>query len=283
MSAALLLLACVASDPAPTGLTVLDANVGTTAFLDVLGPSPHRQACSELYSDNLCTVAAEAAFAAAVAEAQPQIVLLQETLPPEACADDDPERACSLDGDQRARILPSGYRFACAADHPDNCFGWDPERFMPRGVPRGVGAACAPSGRVALLDGRLDGQPVTLAVLHLVAGTSAADAACRADQVRALDAALADVADAVILAGDANLDVGEDMGADAAALRALLEAHGLDRLPDDGPTHRLLGRDLDLVATRDLLVGAACTTVVPDDAAEPMFDHAALVCREGAQ
>ena len=86
----------------------------------------------------------------------------------------------------------------------------------------------------------------------------------------------------IVMAGDFNLDPEIVATDDVEALQHLVESVGLERLPDDGPTHRILGNDLDLVYVRGLLdtSSALCNVRFLDDAAEaPMFDHAFLSCR----
>lgn len=300
LSVALLALAACGGAPDPVVIAV--QNAGTTPFLDLVAPWSGRATCEDGYSNNLCTADAERALARALADASPTIVSLQEMWHDPWCDDpgrdpawDAPPFACATRGSQVARVLPAGLHHACAPGYPDNCLAWDPARFTPdldtAGPDHGLSltdltSTCAGPGRVATLSGTFDGDPTTLAVVHLNAGPFGPDQTCRADQLVALDAAIADSPDARwIVAGDFNLDLDTGPGPDRAAVDAMRADHGLRRVPDDGDTSRLLPGDLDAVLVRDVDDAARCTVrFVDDGAVDPVqYDHALLVCGPDAE
>jgi len=287
--------------------SVATQNAGTTRFLDFLAASPLRPLCTEWYGNNLCTVDSEAALAAALAEARPDVLMLQEVWDQRGCgadgrpaeADAEPFSCSAGDAHQLERVLPADYRWACATGYPDNCVAFVPSALSPErdGSPAAcagrdcsvavhdVQAGCSRDGRIAWLEGRTAEGPAALVVVHTLAGPPGGeDEACRAQQLDAAREALAALPPETLLlmAGDFNFDPAGSDGPDAAALAALREELGLARLPDDGPTHRMLGTDLDLVLARGWPAGAGATCRVGfvDEGAEvPMFDHALVDCR----
>lgn len=309
LPAALMLTAGCTGRPAPTStdsgpgrtdsLVVATQNAGTTPYMDALGETPHRAVCEQWYDNNLCLAETEALLADALEDVD--IALLQEMWDAPWC--DEPDRpagvqqapyACSLSGPQTERVLPVGSSWACAEGYRDNCIGWDPEVFLVDGACDGrdcsaamtsLTAPCAGTGRAALVEGELYGEPAALVVIHTNAGYLPSDAACRAEELGVVADALAALpADTRIVAGgDVNHDPsGESV--DAQAFAALLDRTGATRLPDDGPTAVLLQADLDAVFTRGVLGAGACTARFVDAAAAPrMLDHALLTCADARE
>ncbi len=289
----LLQLACLGSGTDDSGIaplpqvSIVTQNAGTTPSLDLLEESEHRVVCEEWYENNLCLLESEQHLAAALAEDLPDIAFLQEIWHDEWCqADDRPDEiqaapyACGEPGDPLDRVLPGGHRVACATDYPDNCIAWDPAVFTPddEGVVD-LDTECSRPGRAATLAGELLGQPAVLTVVHTGAGIDPDDFACRVEQLQSIQAALEALpADTLLLLGG---DVNHDptwLSDDAVAFAELLEAAGLTRLEDDGPTMRLVGYDLDVVAVRGV-DGGDCTVRFADEGVSPaMFDHALVSC-----
>jgi hypothetical protein len=303
-----------ASDVPPdagTGLrpirSIATQNAGTSTTLDLLALSDVRPTCSEWYSNNLCVATSEADLAARILQQSPDVQMLEEIWKPANCAASDRPAevnaapyVCSLPGaSQAARLLPAGYAWSCSRDYPDDCIAFRTDAFVPD-PPAGGGpacdgtdctaamvslvASCGPAGRLSYLPGTGAAGPTVLVVVHTNAGPDASDKACRGEQLAALQAVLAALpaSTALFVAGDFNFDPVEHSGADVDAYKALLAATGLARLPDDGPTHRILGQDLDLVLVRgwDLAAQAACHVQVTDpDREVPMFDHEYVSCR----
>lgn len=286
-----------ASPVATDVLVVATQNAGTTPFLDLIESSDLRDVCEAHYSNNLCTLDAEEALRDALSAERPHVVFLQEMWDRTGCDDADrpgeAQRApfvCSATGSQLVRVLPGSMSWACGTAYPDNCIAWDPARFAPGGAcdGRDCSAAmtdltfdCSQEGRIALVDGTLDGAPATLVVAHTNAGPSDDDQACRAEQLGIVQAALEARADRVwLLGGDVNHDPAVGTGADAQAFATLLAATGAVRWPDDGDTSRLLPSDLDVVVAKGLARDASCAVrFVDEDRSPVMFDHALVVCR----
>jgi hypothetical protein len=290
-------LAACSREPDEPDLVVATQNVGTTPFMNAIQQSDLREPCETWYDNNLCTLDAEQDFARALDAVVPTVLFLNEVWHDEWC--EDPKRpadiqaapfACAGDGEPLARYLPDSHHWACATDYPDNCIAFDPDRFVPDGTcddrdcSAGIvdlQADCAVDGRAATLSGTLEGQPAILTVVHTNAGFFTADQECRAEELDAIRHALEPVDDdtVLLLGGDVNHDP-EHTGIDADAFAALLEATGLQRLPDDGDTARLVTMDLDIVAARGVLEHGACTVEFVDEGSEVvMFDHALVRCR----
>jgi len=272
----------------PPQVRVATQNAGTSPELDWLEESALRSTCEGWYENNLCLLESEAHLAAALAADLPEVIFLQEIWHSMWCLEGDrpPEVqaepfACAGQGEPLDRFLPAGYEVACAAGYPDNCVAWDPAAFTPDAA--GVvdlEAPCSRAGRIATLAGHLGGAPAVLAVVHTGAGVGPEDFACRAEEIATLQVALegVDPAAALIVGGDFNHDP-EWVSEDAEALAALLDATGMDRLEDDGPTLRLAGIDLDLVLTRGVDAGACAVRFVDEGANPIMFDHGLVSCR----
>jgi len=301
-----------AATPAPQDLSeplaaVATQNAGTTRLLDMRVVSELRPICTDAYDNNLCTLDSEALLAALIDAERPDVLFLQEMWDQRRCGEE--ARAAEVDaapfacgaggGSQTARVLPDGYRWACAEGYPDNCIAFRPAVFVPVGADgvaadcpdgdcsaamRSVGSECARIGRIAWLPGATTEGPATLVVVHTNAGPFDGDKACRGLQLEALGDALAAEVELgeLIMAGDFNFDPQTAEGPDVEALAALMERFGLVRLPDDGPTHRILNGDLDLVLTDvgGWGDGRTCSVTFADEgAAVPMFDHAFVSCR----
>lgn len=304
-----------ATTDAGTGLrpirSIATQNAGTSTTMDLLAISDVRPTCADWYSNNLCVTTSEADLAARILEHAPDIQMLQEVWNPANCDEDGrPAEAnaapyvCSLPGvSQAARLLPDGYAWSCSRDYPDDCIAFRTDVFVPE-PPAGGGPACdgadctaameslvAPcgqAGRISYLPGTGASGATVFVVVHTNAGPDASDKACRGQQISALQEVLVALppATALFVAGDFNFDPVEHAGADVDAYKALLAATGLARLPDDGPTHRILGQDLDLVLVRgwEAAATAACHVQVTDpDREVPMFDHVYVSCRQAAK
>jgi len=81
----------------------------------------------------------------------------------------------------------------------------------------------------------------------------------------------------VRMGGDVKVDVDAEVP-EAEVGEEMLRVSGLQRLQDDGETAYLLGIDLDVVASRGVLVGARCVVRTLDEIEVPMFDHNLLDC-----
>jgi len=287
--------------------TVATHNVGTTLFLAMKAESPQRQVCDEWYVDDLCTLDTEATVAAALVRERPDVLMLQEVWDQARCAEEgrpdlvgEPPYVCSAgDGHQLLRVLPDGYRFACASARRDSqtCVAWRPGVFAPGdGETDGceerdctawltpLETECTRGGRLAWLRGESELGPTALVVVHPKAGFKDTDIECRARQLGELSEEIEGFAadGALLVAGDFNLNPDGEPGPDVLALRALLDAHGLTRLPATGFTHQILEMQLDLVLTRGWppAAEARCAVELLDaDAEVTMLDHAFVVCR----
>jgi len=284
-------------------------NAGTTLFLGYLAESPLRTDCDDWYVDDLCTLDTEAAVAAALAEERPDVVMLQEVWDQTRCAEEgrpdrvgEPPFVCAAGGGhQLGRVLPEDYSYACAPGRRDalTCVTWRSAVFQPEppdaGAPgcrdrdcsewlQAVETECDRGGRLAWLRGRSAHGPTALAVFHPKAGFKDPDITCRAQQLQEASEALAlfPADGMLVVAGDFNLNPDGEAGPDVQALQALLERHGLTRLPTAGPTHHLLEMQLDMVLTRAWppAAEASCDLRFLDVEADvPMLDHAFVVCR----
>ena len=277
---------------------IISQNAGTTPLMDALEETPLRAICEEYYSNNLCLLDSEQALAAALQQDGPTLALFQELWSREAwcAAADRPEEAqtepfaCAGQGPQLERVLPEGLSWTCSAGYPDNCIAWDSERFVPEigCTERDCGeqledlsSSCAPPGRIALLEGTLDGVPTTVVVVHTRAGFTSEERACRVEQLEGLAVRLqASSAARIVVAGDFNLNPDETAPTDSQAFHTMLDAVGLRRVEDDGDTFRLIEQDLDAVAVLGLPDVLACSVRFVDEDISPwMFDHGMLSCR----
>ena len=281
MVGALALLAC-AGDELPDELVVATQNAGTTPLLDLVEESELRETCEAWYENNLCTLDAERLLAEALAEDPPDLLFLQEVWHEDWCEGLEGEAllapfACSEPGVPLERVLPEGSDWQCSPAYPDNCIVYG-ERFEPD-TWTDMGAECSAPGRTAKLSGLLDGEPTTLVVVHTNAGFDQDSVDCRVEELRDVQDHLATVDGALILGGDVNHDPSVDRE-DSTAFAELLEATGMVRLEDDGPTARLLQNDLDVVTTRHVLPYGSCSVRFVDAGTSPlMFDHGLVTCR----
>ncbi|HJN77557.1 MAG TPA: hypothetical protein QGF58_26785 [Myxococcota bacterium] len=280
MAPFLVLIAC--TDEPPPELVVATQNAGTTPYLDLVEESSLRKTCEDSYENNLCTLPAEMALADALADDPPDVLFLQEIWHPEWCEGLDADAmvepfACAGEGHPLDRVLPPGMTWQCSPAYPDNCIATS-DRF-DADTWTDLGADCSGPGRTALFTGLLDEVPTTLVVVHTNAGFGQDDVDCRVEEFADIEEHLVGLDDVLILGGDVNHDPSVDRE-DSAAFAQLLDAAGMIRLEDDGPTARLLDQDLDVVATRHALPYGDCTVVFVDAGTSPlMFDHGLLTCR----
>ncbi|HJL18654.1 MAG TPA: hypothetical protein RMH99_23535 [Sandaracinaceae bacterium LLY-WYZ-13_1] len=291
--------------PRPPSADLVTFNVGTTPFIDFLGRADYRADCRDWYDNNLCLQAAEDAVRDELAALEPRFILLQEMWFADGCTEadrppraDEPPFVCALEGRPIERVLPAGFGHACATAHPDNCVGFDRDAFTVEDEAAscdgrdcaaalvGVDADCGGPSRSAILRGRTDDGPLALVVLHLNAGPTPEDQACRAAQLEALRLALdaeVDGGAALLIGGDFNFDPAVTDGPDTEAFEALVGDHGLSRLADDPAveTNRLLEADIDFFLARGLpgQEASECTQRFVDGHLDaPFFDHALVSC-----
>jgi len=263
-------------------LTFTTHNVGTTPWLSAMGDTPHRETCETWYGNNLCTTGDESSEAALLHTLQPDLAVFAEVWPSRYC--DAPSRpaeadaapyACALPGDQLDRVLPTGLVWSCMPDYPDLCLAWRTGLWSADGPLRPIPTSCQAAGRMALLSLVGPNGPITLGGVHLEAGLSSDNHACRMEQLEALSRALPEDGP-LILAGDFNFDPGAE-GPEAHMMADLADSLGLRRLADDGPTSPLLGMDLDAVYVRGFDAPEPCALHMPEEVDGPMFDHALVM------
>ncbi len=301
----LLLVLVVGCAPGLEPLTRLaNQNAGTTPFLDMLGESDLREPCDDWYCNDLCTVDTEATIAAQVEATAPDVIMFEEVWDMTRCGDPDRPAeyqvapyACSAgDGHQLTRVLPEGYSFACVHGERDStaCVAFRDAVFQPLSPADCSGRDCSAlitdlesecehEGVTAFLRGTTELGPTTLAIAHLFIDFSGADELCRVQQLSVLEEALAALpADEVlVLAGDFNLDPLRWEGEDVDTLNGMVEDLGLRRLPDDTISHLILDITIDLLFVRGWpgQDEATCElTFLDEGAAEPMLDHAFVIC-----
>lgn len=198
--------------------TLLSANVGNIDFIHCGGA---------IYK--LCRQAAEDAVARRIRELSPDVVLLQEVLPPSVCAtlQDIPDwHAChpsrtAAEPEQVRRLLGVEYTIACDGRRGFECVAVHRRAGSVEGC--ADGALCRGGARVTdAVDGCDDGFTVTAVTAtvrgtrvdlfsgHPQSGNQVANQRCRKDtlqQVLPEGAPLRSTANVALLAGDLNMDV----------------------------------------------------------------------------
>ena len=284
-------------------------NAGTTPTLDLIAPSELRANCATWYTNDLCSVDSEAVIAGAVTERRPDVMMLEEVWDQTRCAEPDrpPEThespyACAAGDDhQVARLVPEGYSWACSTAERDAmaCVTFRDAAFVPldgdgrdaacadrhcSDLRRRIESDCEHEGHMSYLRGRTADGPTTLVVMHLYVDLTEDDDDCRALQLRATRDALAALPDdeAIVIAGDFNLDPDQWEGPDVDALADLVSTLGLERIETGGPTHMILDVTIDLLFSRGWTGAgtASCeVTFLDEDSPDPMIDHALVACQ----